>query len=94
MAKAAEVASHSVRPWRSGAIQSPSGTRTPEGGAVPGKHDIAGGIDYGKIGQLAVVGLKHAHVLEPELGDDVGHPAPPEALPSQHVDPARAQQRP
>jgi hypothetical protein len=30
MAKAAEVASHSVRPWRSAAIQPPSGTRTPE----------------------------------------------------------------
>ena len=30
MAKAAEVASHRVRPWRSSAIQPPSGTRAPE----------------------------------------------------------------
>ena len=29
MLKAALVASHSVRPWRSAAIQSPSGTHTP-----------------------------------------------------------------
>ena len=93
-AKAAEVASQIVRPLRSAAIQFGVGNAHARGGAVPGEDDVVVEIDLGEIGQLAVGRLQRARVLELELLDDVGDPAFAEALPRQHVDAARAEQRP
>ena len=64
------------------------------GGAVPGEHHVAGKINLGEVGELAVAGLDHMHVVEAQLLDHVGHPAGAEALPCQNVDAARAQHRP
>jgi hypothetical protein len=64
-------------------------------GAVPGEDDITvPGVDPREIGQLAVRGLEHAHFVEPELLRDVGDPFLAEALPGEHVDATRAEQRP
>ena len=54
MAKAAEVASQMVSPSRSAAIQSPSGTRTPE--VVPFQVNTTSraGSTCVEVGQLAV----------------------------------------
>ena len=82
-ANAAEVASAMVSPSRSSAIQSPSGTRTPRGGAVPGEHHVARPIDRGEVGQLAIIGAITVGV-ELQLLDRVGHPAFAEALPGEH----------
>ena len=64
------------------------------GRAVPGEHHVAVEIDLGKIGQLAVGRDQRAHVLELELLGDVGDPVPAERLPGEHIDAARAEQRP
>ena len=63
-------------------------------GSVPGKDDIAREIDLAKIWQVSVGGLHDAHVAELQLLDDIDHPILAEGLPGQHVDTARAEQRP
>ena len=86
-AKAAEVASQMVSPSRSAAIQSASGTRTPE--VVPFQANTTSRVlvsTLAEVGQLAVRRLDDARVLQLELLDDVRHPALAEALPGQHVD--------
>ena len=60
---------------RSAAIQSPFGTRTPEVVPFQVKTTSRVEIDLAEVGQLAVVGLDGARVLELELLDHVGHPA-------------------
>ena len=93
-AKAAEVASQIVRPLRSAAIQSASGTRTPEVVPFQVKTTSWSKLTCVEIGQFAVGRLQHARVLELELLDDVGDPAFAETFPGEHVDGARAEQRP
>ena len=94
MAKTAEVASQIARPLRSALIQSPLGTRTPEVVPFQVKTTSRSQSTWREIGQLAVGRVEHARVLELQLLDDVGDPALAEALPGQHVDAARAEQRP
>ena len=94
-AKAAEVASQIVSPSRSAAIQSASGTRTPE--VVPFQVKTTSRVlvsTLREVGQLAVRRLDDAGVRELELLDHVRDPALAEALPGQHVDRAGAEQRP
>ena len=64
------------------------------GGAVPGEDHVTAEVHLGQIGDLPVVGRKHAHIGELELLGDVGDPALPEALPGQHVHAAGPEQRP
>ena len=92
-AKAAEVASQRVRPVRSAAIQSPSGTRTPL--VVPfqvNTTSLAGSMPV-EVRDLAVIGGPDLGV-ELELLGDVGDPAVAEALPGEHGDRPRPEQRP
>ena len=70
------------------------GDAHPRGGAVPGEHDVVVEVDLRKVRQLAIGRLQRPRVLELELLDDVGDPALAEAFPGQHVDAARAEQRP
>ena len=53
------------------------------GGAVPGEDHVACRIDLGEIGQFAVAGAEHGHVLELELLDHVDDPAFAERFPGQ-----------
>ncbi len=94
IAKAAEVASQITRPSRSAAIQSPSGMRTPEVVPFQASTRSRAGSICGEIGQPAVGRGQHARIGELELLHDVGCPALGEALEGQHVDAARAEQRP
>ena len=64
------------------------------GGAVPGEHDVGRRIGPGEIGEFAVSGLEHRHVLELKLLDDVGDPAFAEGFPGQHGHRPRTEQRP
>ena len=61
-----------VRPSRSSAIQSPSGTRTPE--VVPFQVNtiVAAEIGLGHVGQFAVSGFDDPDVVQLELLGDVG----------------------
>ena len=89
-AKAAEVASQMVRPSRSAGIQSPFGHAHAGGRAVPGEDHVVGEVDLAEVGQLAVVGLDGAGVLELQLLDDVGHPAERRSFPRRARRPAAA----
>ena len=93
-ANTAEVASQMVRPLRS--ARDPIAVRHAHAGgrAVPGEHHVAVEIDLDEIGQLAVRRDQRADVLELELLDDVGDPVAAERLPGEHIDAARAEQRP
>ena len=93
-AKAAEVASQIVRPAAVG--RNEIGIRNAHAGgrAVPGEDHVAVEIDRREIGQPAVVRFDDAGIGELELLDDIGDPAGAEALPGDHVDAARAEQRP
>src|SRR5262249_56105372 len=68
----------------------PIGVRHPHarGGAVPREDHVAGGIDLGEIGKLAVSGLEHCHVGELELLRDIRHPAFPERFPRESPPPS------
>ena len=94
MANTAEVASHKLSPPRSAAIQSPSGTRTPEVVPFQANTRSRSARHCGEIGQRAVVGLERAQVLEPQLVARVDQPALAEALPGEDVDAAGAEQVP
>ena len=74
----------------------PVAVRHPHAGgrAVPGEDHVAREIDCRQVGQFAIGRFEHAHVGQPKLLHDVGHPAEPEAFPGEHVDAARAEQRP
>jgi hypothetical protein len=63
-------------------------------GAVPGEHHVAGEIHLGEVGQLAVIRLDDPYVREAELLHHIRNPAGAKALPGEHVDAARAEQRP
>ena len=93
-AKAAEVASQMVRPLRSAGMKSPFGTRTPEVVPFQVKTTSRSKSTCGEIGQLAIGRLDGADVGELQLLDHIGHPAVAEAFPGEHVDAARAEQRP
>ena len=93
-ANAAEVASQIARPARSAGIQSRVGDADARCGAVPGEHHVVRPVDGGKIGQFAITGLEDRDVLEPQLPDDIVHPAFAEGFPGQHGDRTRAEQRP
>ena len=93
-AKAAEVASQKVRPSRSAAIQSPSGTRAPLVVPFQVKQTSASVRTAARFGQRAVGRGQHPAVVELQLLGRVGRPALAEALPDQHVDRARAEHRP
>ena len=64
------------------------------GRAVPGEHHVAIEIDRREIGQPAVVGFDDARVGELELLHHIGDPAGAKTFPGDHVDAARAEQRP
>jgi hypothetical protein len=70
----------------------PVGVRHPHTrcGSVPGKDDVAGKIDLGKIRQVTVGRLHDTDVVKLQLFDDIGHPILPEGFPSQDVDATRA----
>ena len=92
-AKAAEVASQIVRPVRSAAIQSASGTRTPLVVPFQVKTMSLAGSMPAKVGDLAIIGGADVGV-ELELLGDVGDPAGAEAFPCEHRHRARPEQRP
>jgi hypothetical protein len=63
-------------------------------GAVPGEQHIALEIDALEVGQLAVLSLNDAQILELQLLGGVGDPALAEAFPRQRINTTRAQHRP
>src|SRR5215203_7381216 len=63
------------------------------GGAVPSEHDVVGGIDAAQVADRAVSGGADIR-FQLQLLEDIGNPARPEALPSEHGDGAGAEQRP
>ena len=79
-----------VRPWRSAAIQSASGTRTPDVVPFQVKMTSRAEIDLGEIRQSTVSGLHGAHVAELQLFDDIDDPILAEGLPRQDIDATRA----
>ena len=94
MAKTAEVASQMVSPsWASG-IQSPSGTRTPEVVPFQVKTTSRSESTWRRDRAARRRAPRAADVRELQLLGDVGDPALAEGLPGQHIDAARAQQRP
>ena len=93
-ANAAEVASQIVSPCRVGRNEIAVGHAHARGRAVPGEDHVAVEIDRREIGQPAVVGLDDARIGELELLHHIGDPAGAETFPGDHVDAARAEQRP
>ena len=93
-AKAAEVASQIVSPCRSAGMKSAFGTRTPEVVPFQVKTTSRSKSIVDEIRQLAIVGLDRAGIGKLQLLDDIGDPAGAETLPGDHVDAARAEQRP
>ena len=92
-AKAAEVASQSVRPPRSAGITSPEGHAHARGRAVPGEADVVIEIQGPEIHDRAVTGLVHA-CLDGQLLHGIGHPSGAEAFPCDHLHRALAQHGP
>ena len=93
-ANAADVASQIARPCRSAAIQSRIGDADARGGAVPGEDDVVRPVDLRNIRQRAIGRLEDGGVLEPELLEDIAHPAFAERFPGEHGDRTGAEQRP
>ena len=74
-------------------LSNEAGTRTPEGGAVPGEHHVAVPVEGREVHDAPVVGAVDPGV-EPELLDGVRDPALAEALPGHHLDGALPQHGP
>ena len=89
-AKAADVASQSVRPARSAGIAVAVGHAHAGGGAVPCEADVVVVIECGHIDDMAVVGGVHCGV-DLELFDNIGDPARAKAFPGHHFGRAFAQ---
>ena len=70
------------------------GTRTPEVVPFQVKTTSRSKSTVDEIGKLAVIGIELADIRELQLLDDIGDPAGAEAFPGDHVDAARAEQRP
>ena len=73
-----------VRPSRVAAIQSPSGTRTPEVVPFQVKTTSVDGVDLVEVGKLAIIGARTIVASSLSCLTDVGHPAFAEALPGEH----------
>ena len=82
-----------VRPVRSAAIQSALGTRTPLVVPFQVNRMSLAGRSPPRSADLAIIGGAHVGI-ELQLLDHVGDPAGAEALPGEHGDRPRAEQRP
>ena len=64
------------------------------GGAVPGEDHVVVEVHLRQIDDVAIAGFQLARVRQFQLLHHVGHPAGAKRFPRQHVDAARAEQRP